>query len=91
MRAFIPRSLLVLSKGSADVKKMMFDRALLEAQPFKIARLKPGPATVRSLRVDRLTGAIIGDVCFIESWISCPASVTVTCPAVELIVSKRGT
>ena len=32
-----------------------------------------------------MTGAIIGDVCFIESWISCPASVTVTCPAVELL------
>ena len=36
------RSLLVLSKGSADVNKILFDGKLLEAQPFKIARLYPG-------------------------------------------------
>ncbi|CAK9031676.1 unnamed protein product [Durusdinium trenchii] len=54
-------SLLVLSKGSADVNKILFDGKLLEAQPFKIARLYPG--------------AMIGDVLFIESWISRQASV----------------
>ncbi|CAK9031674.1 unnamed protein product [Durusdinium trenchii] len=54
-------SLLVLSKGSADVSKILFDGKLLEAQPFKIARLYPG--------------AMIGDVFFIESWISRQASV----------------
>ncbi|CAK9045212.1 unnamed protein product [Durusdinium trenchii] len=54
-------SLLVLSKGSADVNKILFDGKLLEAQPFKIARLYPG--------------TMIGDVCFIESWISRQASV----------------
>ena len=36
------RSLIIISKGSADVEKVLFDGVLLEAQPFKIGRLCPG-------------------------------------------------
>lgn len=53
--------LLILASGSADVKKILFDSAVLEASNFKLARL--------------YAGAIIGDVCFVESWVTRPATV----------------
>ena len=36
------RFLLVLASGSADVKKILFDSAVLEASNFKLARLYAG-------------------------------------------------
>jgi len=53
--------LLILASGSADVKKILFDSSVLEAQNFKLARLHPG--------------TIIGDICFMESWVARPATV----------------
>ena len=38
----VSRLLLILASGSADVKKILFDSSVLEAQNFKLARLHPG-------------------------------------------------
>ncbi|CAE7482942.1 GORK, partial [Symbiodinium natans] len=54
-------SMIIIESGAADVEMVMFDRELLEARGCRIAKLLPG--------------AIIGDVCFVESWVSRPASV----------------
>eukprot|EP00439_Symbiodinium_sp_Y106_P069811 s1006_g12.t1 len=71
----VPESMIIIESGTADVEMVMFDREILEARGCCIAKLLPG--------------AILGDACFLESWVARPCSVVARERVQVLHISSR--
>ncbi|OLP91548.1 hypothetical protein AK812_SmicGene26738 [Symbiodinium microadriaticum] len=71
----VPESMIIIESGTADVEMVMFDREILEARGCRIAKLLPG--------------AILGDACFLESWVARPCSVVARERVQVLHISSR--